>query len=133
MFLSVPPPSYSQTEKQFRIVFNGSLKGKDASLNDGLRKGPDLTNSLVGVLLRFRLENCSVVGDIEKMFHQIRLTDEDKDVHRFFWFDNNDLTKPPSVFRMKVHIFGAVSSPSIANFALKSVPKQMCLLIVSRP
>ena len=58
-------------------------------------------------------------GDIEKMFHHIRLTDEDKDVHRFFWFDNNDLTKPPTVYRMKVHIFGAVSSPCIANFALR--------------
>ena len=59
-------PVIHKQKNKLRIVFDGSLKGKDPSLNDCLKKGPDLTNSLVGVLLRFRLENCSVVGDIEK-------------------------------------------------------------------
>lgn len=35
------------------------------------------------------------------------------------WWPQGDVSKPLEVYRMNVHLFGAVSSPSIANFALK--------------
>ena len=98
-------------------MFDCSLKYKGISLNDCLEKWPDLANSLVCVLLRFRLENSAVGGDSEKTFYQIR--GRQKDFHRFLWYENNDITREPSIFCMKFHIFGAISSPSIANFTLK--------------
>ena len=48
-------------------------------------KGPDLTNSLVGVLLRFRKGKVAVIADVEAMFYQIKVAPHDGDALRFFW------------------------------------------------
>lgn len=46
---------------------------------------------------------------------------EDQDYLRFLWWKNGDLESPPSVFQMRVHLFGAASSPGCANFGLKHI------------
>ena len=55
---------YHKEKKKIRVVFNCSLKFQGLSLNDRLLKGPDLTNSLIGVLLRFRQHHVALQGDI---------------------------------------------------------------------
>jgi len=114
---------FHKQKGKFRIVFDCSLKYGGISLNDALLQGPDLTNNLLGVLLRFREGKFAISGDIEKMFYMVRVTKSDSDFLRFLWFPNSDLTKPPKHYRLKVHVFGAKSSPSCANFALRSVPR----------
>ena len=104
---------------KLRIVFDCSLKYKGVSLNDKLRKGPDLTNTLLGVLLRFRLEKVAVSGDICKMFYMIKLPKYDTNFVRFLWFKDDNFLADPVQYRLKVHLFGATSSPAIANYALK--------------
>ncbi|KAK0144476.1 hypothetical protein N1851_017180 [Merluccius polli] len=59
--------------------------------------------------------------DIERMFHQFHVKAEDQDYLRFLWWDNGDLESQPSIYRMKVHLFGAASSPGCANYGLKHV------------
>ena len=54
------------------VVFYCSAKYRGMLLNDQLLKGPDLTNSLFGVLSRFRQERIALMADIEAMFY-IRL------------------------------------------------------------
>ena len=83
-----------------------------------LLQGPNLTNNLLGVLLRFRTENIGIMGDIKSMFHQVRVPKEDRDYLRFFWWPNGDTGKPVTEYRMCVHLFGATSSPACANYAL---------------
>ncbi|XP_052388504.1 uncharacterized protein LOC127934956 [Carassius gibelio] len=44
---------------------------------------------------------------------------EDQDYLRFLWWLNGDLNTEPREYRMKVHLFGASSSPGCANYGLK--------------
>ena len=102
-----------------RVVFDCSAKYHGKSLNDELLQGPDLTNSLVGVLTRFRQDSVAFMSDVEAMFHQVRVNPEDRSALRFLWWPNGNLDLEPEEFMMTVHLFGAVSSPSCANFALR--------------
>ncbi|KAI7802084.1 hypothetical protein IRJ41_024663 [Triplophysa rosa] len=108
-----------QMKRNLRVVFDCGAVFKGTSLNQVLLQGPNLTNTLLGVLLRFRQELVAVMGDIQAMFHQVRVAEEDQDFLHFLWWQNGDFTKEMSVFRMTVHLFGAVFSPSCAAFALR--------------
>ena len=112
---------YHPQKKKIRVVFDCSAKYKGVCLNDMLLQGPDLTNSLIGTLIRFRLEPVAFTCDVEAMFHQVKVPPEQHDLLRFVWWPNGDLHQPLQDYNMTVHTFGAVSSPSVANFALKSV------------
>ena len=105
------------------ILFDCSAKYRGSSLNKKLLQGPDLTNSLVGVLTRFRQEAVAFMADVEAMFHQVKVVSEDCNALRFLWWPNGDLTAQPEESMMAVHLFGGVSSPSCANFALKKTAK----------
>lgn len=103
------------------VVFYCSAKYEGQSLNDHLLQGPDLTNSLVGVLCRFRQEPITLVCDLEQIFHQFRVNSEHRNYLRFFWWENGDLNELPSEYKMCVHLFGAASSPGCANFGMKQI------------
>ncbi len=55
---------YHKQKKKLRIVFDASLKCQQISLNSELLQGPDLTTSLLAVLLSLRQEKVAVIGDI---------------------------------------------------------------------
>ena len=110
---------HPQKPDKIRIVFDCSATFMGHSLNKYLLQGPDLTNSLVGVLCRFRKELIAFMCDLEAMFHQFKVKEEDRDYLRFYWWENGDITKTPVQYRMTVHLFGAASSPGCSNFGLK--------------
>ena len=112
---------HHKKKDKVRIVFDRSAKFRGESLNDHLLQGPDLTNTLVGVLNRFRKEPVAFICDVEQMFHQFRVNVEDRNYLRFMWWKDEDFSKEPVEFRMCVHLFGAVSSPGCANYGLKQV------------
>ena len=101
-----------------RIVFDAAAEHEGTSLNKNLLQGPDCTNSLLGVLLRFREDRVALVADIEGMFHQVGVCEEDQDSLRFLWW-SGDANEPPEEYVMTVHIFGARDSPCVANATLK--------------
>ena len=73
-----------------RIVFDAAAEYEGTSLNKNLLSGPDMTNSLVSGLLRFRqgmiaADMEGIAADMEGMFHQIRVREEDQDSLRFLW------------------------------------------------
>ena len=59
------------------------------------------------------------MGDVQSMFHQVRVPVEDRDFLRFLWWPGGNLAKGLEEYRMTVHLFGAVSSPSCVNFAMR--------------
>jgi len=102
------------------------VQPKDLSLNQVLMQWPDLVNNLVGVL-RLRRESIALVADIESMLHQVYVAPRDRDCLRFFWWPGGDISKDPVICRMKVHLFGAMSSPSVERFAYEEMRKILVL------
>ena len=101
------------------MVFNCSAKFNGGSINKELLMGPDLTNHLVGVLIRFCQEQVAVIGDTESMFYQVWVSEEHRSLLRFIWWKDGDLNNPPIDHEMSQYVFGGVSSPSSSNYALK--------------
>ena len=112
---------YHPQKRKLRIVFDCSARFQGLCLNDILLQGPNLINSLFGVLTRFRFEPVTFVADLEAMYYQVRVPPKDRSYLRFLWFAGNDLRGDIVEYQMSVHIFGAVSSPSVANFVLQKV------------
>jgi len=110
---------HTKKPNKIRVVFDCSAKFGGTSLNDKLLQGPDLTNRLVGVLTRFRQEPIAFLSDIDAKFHQVRVSEGQQDFLRFLWWPDGDLTRNLEEYEMNVHLFGAVSSPSCSNFALR--------------
>ena len=104
--------------EKFRIVFDAAAEYNGNSLNKALLTGPDLLNSLVGVLLRFRNYRVAFSADIEAMYHQVQVNPDDADALRFLWLDVNSDEKPDT-YQMLLHIFGGKDSPSCANYAVR--------------
>ena len=86
-------------------------------------QGPDLNNTLVGVLLCFRQDKIAIVADIEAMFHRVKVEPKDCNALRFLWWNEN-IDKEPEDYQMLVHLFGATSSPSVCRFALERTAEE---------
>ena len=110
--------------KKIRVVFDCSAKFQGTSLNDHLLTGPELTNELIGVLMRFRKHSIGIMCDVERMFHQFHVSLPDRNFLRFLWWEGGDISKEPQEFRMKVHLFGAASSPGCANYGFRTLAKE---------
>lgn len=104
---------------KIRGVFDSSAAFEGVSLNDVLLSGPDLCNSLLGILLRFRKDTYPITADIEQMFYQFFVDQEHRDFLRFFWHKDNDFDKPLVEYRMTVHVFGNSPSPAVATYGLR--------------
>ena len=102
-----------------RVVFDCAAKYGGTSLNAQLLTGPDLTKSIVGVLMRFPEKRVALLAGIECMLYQVRVPPDYQVTFRFFWWLDGDLNQQPVDNLMEVHLFGATSSPSCCNFALK--------------
>ena len=106
-----------------RIVFNSSSVYQGHALNDYWLKGPDLLNSLFGVVLRFREREVAVMGDISKMYHRILIPEADQHVHRFLW-RNLETEREPDVYVKTVLTFGDKPAPAMAQIALRKTAEE---------
>ncbi|XP_018406270.1 PREDICTED: uncharacterized protein LOC108782486 [Cyphomyrmex costatus] len=94
---------------RIRPVFDASAKTKDSpSLNQCLETGLNLLELIPAMLHRFRERKIGVSADIAKAFLQISITQSDRDVLRFLWWDTqgNIIT-----YRHRRVVFGVSSSP----------------------
>jgi len=101
-----------------RVVFDVAPKSDGTSMNDQLFQGPDLANSLTGVLIRFREEEIAFSANLEAMFYQVKVLPREADALRFLWWSGN-LDNPPDEYQMFFHISGAASSLCCANRSVR--------------
>ncbi|XP_069106579.1 uncharacterized protein [Argopecten irradians] len=104
---------------QIRGVFDSSAKHDGLSLNNVLMSGPDMTNNLPGILLRFRREQVAVTADVQQMFYNFFVCEDHRNFLRFLWYQDNDMSKDLVEYRMCVHVFGNTPSPAVATYGLR--------------
>ena len=102
-----------------RRVCNAASKYNEVCLNDKLLAGPDLLHGAVGTIFRNREGPIALRADIESMFLQVQVPEQDRSALRFLWRPKfNELVQ---IYEGQRHVFGAKSSPTYANYALKRV------------
>lgn len=106
---------------KYICILVSSAMFKGTSLNNQLLSCPNLINSLLGVLLRFRKKMVAVVADVQHIFHCFTVKKEHRDFLQFLWYKDNTIGNRPTEFRMKVHVFGNSPSPAIATLGLKKI------------
>ena len=103
-----------------RIVINSSFRhGNELSFNDILMKGPNVLTSLYEILLRWRLYPVAFVGDVSKMYHNVKTGELEGNLRRLLW-RNCDQSRAPDVYGFNVVTFGDRPAGCIAVSALKS-------------
>ena len=112
---------HSNKPGKIRVVFDLRAEFHGTSINKALLPGHDLTNEIVGVLLRFREEQNGVTSDIEVMYHQVKVPENQRCFLRFFWWKDSDSSKVTVDHEMTAHVFDGISSPSCSNYALKKI------------
>ena len=115
-YLPHHPVQHPLKPDKVRRVLNGAAKFRDVSLNSALLRGPVLLQNLLQILLRFRQHQYAVSADIEGMFLQVGVPEEDQPSLRFLWRETpSEVIK---VYQYTRHIFVAKDSPTCANYAL---------------
>lgn len=96
-----------------RVVFNASAKtSKTAiSLNDALMTGPTIQDDIFSLLLRFRSHQYVLTADIEKMYRQFLVREEDRKFQKILWMDTEGRTR---TYQLNTITFGVASAPYLA-------------------
>ncbi|XP_026686425.1 uncharacterized protein LOC103518980 isoform X2 [Diaphorina citri] len=109
----------SSTTK-LRVVFDGSMKTSTGlSLNETMKVGPTLQDDLLSILLRFRLYKIALIADVEKMYRQIWVHEDDRKYQKIWWRQNED--SDIACFQLKTVTYGTSCAPYLAVKCLKQL------------
>ena len=100
-------------------VCNAASKYKEVCLNDKLLAGPDLLHELIGTIFRFHEGPIAPTADIESMFLQVQVPEQDRSWLRFLWRPRTN--EPVQIYEYQRHVFGAKSCSTCENYALKRI------------
>ena len=103
----------SSNTTKLRVVFDASAKpskGKKGSLNDHLLVGPTIQDDLFTHLLRFRTHPYVILADIEKMYRQFLVREEDRIFQKLLWFNGDTIQE----HALNTVTFGVSSAPYLA-------------------
>ncbi|CAI6358572.1 unnamed protein product [Macrosiphum euphorbiae] len=79
----------SSLTTKLRVVFDASATSSSGlSLNNMLKCGPTVQEDVFGILTRFRKKQYAVISDVEKMFCQVRGSEDDWNLQRILWRQN---------------------------------------------
>ena len=92
--------------KKVRIVYDVSAKTPGQfSLIDSLRNGPCLLPIILGITLRFRLGQITLVADIREAFLQIEIDSLHRDYLQFMCYENMEGPNLINIYRFTRLVF----------------------------
>ncbi|XP_062713249.1 uncharacterized protein LOC134290197 [Aedes albopictus] len=110
----------ASTTTKVRVVFDASAQTDNGySLNDVLLKGPVIQDDLLNLLIRFRKHEVALVGDVEKMYRQVRQDNNDTLRLRIFFRFSKD--EPIDSYELLTVTYGLKPSSFLATRALKQL------------
>ena len=56
---------------KIHVVYDCSAEFEEKSINNELLQGPDLTNQIVSILIKFCEEKVAVIADVKSMYYQV--------------------------------------------------------------
>ncbi|XP_047538693.1 uncharacterized protein LOC125072211 [Vanessa atalanta] len=105
---------------KLRAVFNASAPSTTGvSLNDLQMVGPTIQNDLFSILIRFRHYSYVMTADIEKMYRQVLIHQNQRHLQNIIWRD--DPSKELSIFQLNTVTYGTASAPFLAVRCLKQL------------
>ena len=84
--------------------------------------GPVVQDDLFTIITRFRFYKIALTGDVEKMYRQVGLREEDRDFHRILWRDTS--SSPLKHLRLTRIIYGVSCSAHLATRTLIEIAKR---------
>ena len=104
---------------KMRVVFDCTSEFEERSINQELLSGLDLINQVVSVLTIFQQEPVAFMADVESMYYQVMVPDNQQAFLKRFWWNNGNLLEEPQHFAVCAHVFGGTSCASCSNYALR--------------
>ncbi|XP_075167525.1 uncharacterized protein LOC142239617 [Haematobia irritans] len=101
----------SSSTTKLRVVFDGSSRRlPQTSLNDELYPGPALQNDLPAIITRWRRFRIGFRSDLEKMFRQIRIVEDQQHYQQILWRSDSRIY----VYRLQTVTYGTASAPYLS-------------------
>ncbi|XP_011169928.2 uncharacterized protein LOC105202933 [Solenopsis invicta] len=103
----------TSTTTKTRVVFDASSQSSQGrSLNDAMYKGPVLQSDLFSLIIQFRCFKYVLCADIEKMYRQILISDEQRALHSILW--REDPKEEIQEFELNTVTYGTKSASFLA-------------------
>ncbi|GFU78586.1 integrase catalytic domain-containing protein [Trichonephila clavipes] len=109
-----------KTSTPLRVVFDASAKTTSGfSLNSILLNGGIIQQDLFSIVSRFRKHEYAFSADIKKMYRQILVDPNQRDLQRIMW--KTSANAPVKTYKLATVTYGTVSAPFLATRTLRAL------------
>ncbi|KAH9637392.1 hypothetical protein HF086_012005 [Spodoptera exigua] len=110
----------SSSTTKLRVVFDASAKSTSGkSLNDIQLTGPILQNDIFSILLRFRRHRYIACADVEKMFRQVLIQPDQRNLQCILWRENP--SDPLAIYQLNTVTYGTASAPYLSMRCIRQL------------
>ncbi|XP_054091719.1 uncharacterized protein LOC128923482 [Zeugodacus cucurbitae] len=113
------------TATKLRVVFDASAKTTNGySLNDVMLIGPRLQKDIVDIIVKWRMWRYVMSADVEKMYRQIKVREEDQEYQYIIWRENPQ--EKIKEFKLTTVTYGTVAAPFLAVRTVHEIGNIYC-------
>ncbi|XP_031329673.1 uncharacterized protein LOC116160582 [Photinus pyralis] len=107
---------------KLRVVFDASATTRSRkSLNQTMHVGPRLQEELADILVRWRKHPVAFTADIQKMYRQINIHEDDQPLQTILWRFNQH--QPIQEYQLTTVTYGTTAAPYLATRTLQQLAK----------